>query len=90
MNKKFTFSKDFANIGGSRLLRNKFNSSPLLFVQKMFPTYDWLPWKFGSCPRHYWHSVDNQKKYVKWLENELKINEKSDWYKVTVKVFFIV
>ena len=54
----------------------------------LFPEQDWLPWKFikWRLPPNYWDNINNQIKYVNWVGKQLKINEMSDWYKVTAKV----
>jgi hypothetical protein len=48
-------------------------------MQATYPTKDWLPWKFGEPRAGFWED-----KYVqrKWLEQELKINNITDWYSV--------
>jgi hypothetical protein len=52
----------------------------------VYPEYEWLPWKFVKTPKTYWNDVNNQRKFVKWAEEALKIKEMSDWYKITKKV----
>jgi hypothetical protein len=52
----------------------------------VFPTYEWLPWKFASIPKNYWDDVNNQIKFINWAGKELKIKEMSDWYNVSYKV----
>ena len=53
----------------------------------MYPEYEWLPWKFDAAPRHYWESLENQRKFMDWAGKELGIKEMSDWYKVSQKDF---
>jgi hypothetical protein len=52
----------------------------------MYPEYDWLPWKFDNCPRNYWASLQNQRKFMDWAASQLNIKEMSDWYKISVQV----
>jgi hypothetical protein len=78
--------QDFAKIGGTSLLTGKYNNSPSLLLSTVYPEYDWLPWKFGRCPQHFWDDVNNQRKFMEWTTKELQIKEMSDWYKVTAKV----
>lgn len=68
-------------LGGESLLKKK---SLFSVVSKVYPEYDWLPWRFEKCPQEYWNSVENQIKFIKWAGNKLEIN---DWYKVSVKVW---
>jgi hypothetical protein len=53
-----------------------------------YPDFGWLPWRFAHCPHNYWDDMKNRRKFMDWAAKELKIKEKSDWYKVTQKVFF--
>ena len=50
----------------------------------VYPEYDWLPWKFRQ--RLCLENAEIIKKYVLYLEKELKIKEMKDWYNVTVGV----
>jgi hypothetical protein len=77
--------KDVYDVGGPSLL-SRYNSSISLLLQSVYPQYDWLPWKFTTCPRHYWEEVKNQRKFMEWAGKQLNVKEMSDWYKVTVKV----
>ncbi len=58
-------------------------------LSTIFPDYNWLPWKFNRAPQLFWNDVNNQKKFVKWAENELNIKEMGDWYKVTRRVRYL-
>jgi hypothetical protein len=63
---------------------NKENLAQLL--HQIYPEYEWLPWRFEKVPNGYWDDINNQKKYLTWVEKELNINKLSDWYKVSAKV----
>jgi hypothetical protein len=52
----------------------------------VYPEYNWLPWKFVKSPNNFWDNMQNQRKFMDWASKELKIAEKSDWYKVAEKV----
>jgi hypothetical protein len=54
-------------------------------LSSLYPQYDWLPWKFEKCARYFWDDEKNQRKFLEWAGKQLKINEMSDWYKVTTK-----
>jgi hypothetical protein len=78
-----------ADIGG---LRNKFNGLPTLslLLSKVYPDYNWLPWKFAICPPNYWDDLKNRKKFMGWASKQLGIKDMSDWYKVTQKVMLLI
>jgi hypothetical protein len=69
--------------GGCGLLSDYYHSSPSLFVTKMFPGYEWLEWKFGQTTPHFWEDIKNQKKYTKWLGEQLGYKNMEDWYDIT-------
>jgi hypothetical protein len=77
--------KEFSDIGGGGLL-HLYNNSPSHLLSKLYPDYDWLPWKFTVCPHNFWDNESNQRKFMDWASNELKIKAMSDWYSVTFKV----
>jgi hypothetical protein len=67
-------------------LKKKFNSSPSILLANVYPDYNWLPWKFNTYPKTFWDDVKNQRKFMEWAANELKIKGMSNWYDVTFKV----
>ena len=73
-------------MGGQSLLSNYYNNSFHKLLAKLFPEYDWLPWKFNNCTRNFWSDMNNQKKFMEWAGKELGIKEMSDWYKVSTNV----
>ena len=54
-------------------------------LSNVYPEYNWIPWRFVSCPSNYWDDLKNQRNFMDWIGKELKINELNDWYKVTKK-----
>ena len=54
----------------------------------MFPNYEWLPWKFNKVSPNFWDVPQNQRKFLDWFAKELNIKEMSDWYNVSVQVFY--
>jgi hypothetical protein len=54
----------------------------------LYTDFEWFPWKFDKCPQNYWDDVKNQRKFMEWAANELKIKENSGWYSIAVKVHF--
>jgi hypothetical protein len=82
--------KDLYDIGGASLITTQYKGSPTLLLFKVYPDYNWLPWKFAHIPRNYWRDMKNQRKFVNWAETQLSIKETSNWYKVTIKVLICV
>jgi hypothetical protein len=78
--------KDIHGIGGAGLLNYKYNGSLVSALHDLFPTYDWLPWKFVKCPQEFWDDKKNQRKFLDWAATQLDIKDMSDWYRVTQKV----
>jgi len=42
---------------------------------------------FKKTKQSFWKNIENQKKYMSWLENELEYKEPSHWYKVSQSTF---
>ena len=81
-------------MGGSQLF-SVIGPSISVILSKLYPEYNWLPWKFENGPKNFWGDVKNQRKFMEWAGKELKIKEMSDWYNVTIHVinkplFFLV
>jgi hypothetical protein len=47
-----------------------------------FPAHDWQEWKFNYVGAGFWDSLDNQRRFLHWLERELNIQSLSDWYDI--------
>jgi hypothetical protein len=73
--------KELVELGGSSLLKSV--GSIYSLVSEVYPDYDWLPWQFGIVPENFWNDMKNQRKFMDWASEELKIKEKTDWYKLT-------
>jgi hypothetical protein len=69
-------------------LLDKYKGSHSSLLLKVYPKYDWLPWKFIRCPHNYWDDLNNQKKFMDWAATQLNILEMRDWYKISIKVTF--
>ena len=63
----------------------KFGNSPAAALQDVYPQHHWLPWKFNKLPLGYWEDIRNQKEFMDWLSEDLKIKDLKDWYKVSLK-----
>jgi hypothetical protein len=71
--------------GGEYVLRKYFDRSLPKALASLYPHYNWKPWMFGQVPKEYWDTIANQRKYFDWLEDELGIEKKEDWYKINRK-----
>jgi len=67
---------------GSGLLKDKFDFSHTKLLKSCFPDYNWLPWKFTIAPKNFWKEKINVIWYLNWLEGELGIKDKNEWYKI--------
>src|SRR5688500_6532157 len=52
-------------------------------LQQMYPDFHFLPWKFQQSPPRFWSNVENHKAYLSWLEHQLNIINKEDWYNIS-------
>jgi hypothetical protein len=80
-----TNNQALPEIGGSGLLK-KYNGSLPKLLSKVYPDYNWLPWKFGKCPHNYWDNIKNHKKFMDWAATQLNIKVNTDWYNVSSQV----
>jgi hypothetical protein len=67
-------------------LLHAYNFSISNVLSNVYPEYEWLPWRFEVIPKSYWAGVNNQIKFMRWVEQKLKIKELEDWYNVELKV----
>jgi len=55
-------------------------------VVATFPHHKFVPWKFVQVSRLWWSVKANQKVYMSWLQDELKIKSMENWYDVTIDI----
>ncbi len=79
-------NKNINDLGGSSLLRHKYNGSPSLMLSTLFPEYDWLLWKFSKAPWNMWGDKKIVRKFLDYVGKEVGVKEFSDWYNVSVTV----
>lgn len=73
--------------GGEGLLLKYFNNSPIQMLQTLYPTIEWIPWKFSThVPNGYWEDPNNRIKFVSWLGKELGYASMEHWYQLTTDV----
>jgi hypothetical protein len=80
---KLSFSYVYNNEGGGLLAL--YDGSLLKALQTLYPSHEWLPWKFKHVPRNFWESFGNQKMFLDWCATELNVLSMQDWYNVSAK-----
>jgi hypothetical protein len=77
--------EDLRNNNGHGLLgkQNKEESFLPNLLNKIYPDYNFLQWKFISVGPNFWRNIENQKEYMNWLYKELKYEIMEDWYKLS-------
>jgi hypothetical protein len=68
-------------------LVNKYGGSVAHAVYEVFPSHNWVIWKFGQVPKGFWESQANQRAYCEWLAEQLGIKTMDEWYGVTAEQF---
>jgi hypothetical protein len=77
--------KDFFDYSG-RGLYSYYNCYTLKILEDTYPNIEWYGWLFRLTPNGFWNDLENQKKYMKWLENKLSIKTLDDWYNYDGKI----
>ena len=54
-------------------------SSILHALESIFPEYIWSPHIFSKVPNHFWEPLDNQRKFLKFIENKFNLKTSRDW-----------
>lgn len=76
-------SQKLKKIGG-RTLADEFKGSIKSGLQTVYPQFIWKQWLFDTCPLFWWKHKSNQKEYLEWLKDELCIQNKGDWFQVSI------
>ena len=79
---KNIYEKDIQDLGG----KLESDVSLLKILSDVYPNFEWLPWKFSSCPQNYWSDLSNQRKFLDHISKQLHHKDFSDWYKLTNRV----
>ena len=67
-------SKDLLNLHSGAYLFKLHRNSAVAIVIENFPEHEWLEWKFeNKTPKGFWDNIENQRRYWKWLCNELNL-----------------
>ena len=78
--------KQIQENGGLSLL-NKYGGSPSKLVMAVYDTHQWDKMRFrlaGSNERNHWEDRDNRIAAVRSLGKKLKIEDMSDWYRISL------
>lgn len=56
-------------------------------LMKLYPDYEWLPWKFkNGPPKGYWDHEDHRKLFFNWLGKQLNFQSLEDYYKLNHEI----
>lgn len=80
--------EDIKNYGGRGLLNEYYNSSLTKALIAVYPTQNWMLWRFGRVPKGFWETGANQREFFDWLGQQLGYKELDDWYNVTVEEIY--
>jgi hypothetical protein len=64
----------------------KYNNSAAQMIMNIFQEHEWLPWKFTTCPKHFWNDDKNKRIFLDWAGKQLGVKELKDWYNITQMV----
>jgi hypothetical protein len=78
---------DFEENGGRYLILTRFNGSPSLALEIIYPNIEWQHWRFGTLPATHWNSMKNRRKFFDWLAEEFQIKTKEDWLGIDIKKY---
>jgi hypothetical protein len=76
---------DMQNYGVMTVLLKYYEGTLHLALQDLHPDHKFLPWLFPSIQRSHWKTREHRVEFFDWVEKELKIESKSDWYKILHK-----
>jgi hypothetical protein len=68
--------------GEGRGMMKDFKGNLYETLKSVYPDHEWIPWKFSTVPNKFWMDKHTHKLYFDWLEKQLGITKKSDWYSV--------
>jgi len=75
--------KDMVERNGSSLLLY-YNRSIFKFVSEHIGENHLREWNF-HLPKNYWKNEKNQKRFIKWLKEDLAIDESEQWFSIRYK-----
>ena len=69
------------NKGGSAILA-QYGKSIGQILCSLYPEHPWDIWKLDRVPTKYWENIENQRRFMDQLANQLNVKQLNDWYKV--------
>lgn len=73
----------YRKLGLAGLLTQNYKSSQYAMLLKVYPEYDWLPWKFPKLPSNTGRDPKIIEKALKFVEKECKMTKPEDWYQIS-------
>jgi hypothetical protein len=73
---------DIKRTGGGRMLQVFYHDSFIAAIQDIYPDYEWLPWRFKTCPRGYWNKRENILFFLNYLSKKLDVRSIAEWKEV--------
>jgi hypothetical protein len=73
--------KELCVHGGAGLLY-KYRNSKLKMLQSVYPTEEWVPWKFHHASNGFWENENNIRSFLDWLGKILHLKNLDDWYRI--------
>jgi hypothetical protein len=67
---------------GNGMVNNSRKYAYYDILKKIYPEYNWLPWKFTRVSDGFWDDINNQRKYMEWLFKKLNYINVEDWSKI--------
>jgi len=86
MEEWYNLNIDIIRINNAGGLLHKYKSSHIKLLESVYPEYEWLEWKFGTCSKDFWNNTNNHKKYAEWLGKVLGYTKPEHWYNITIDI----
>lgn len=84
--KQKLITKNFKKYGLGALLSNKYNDTPYLAINELFPNR-YKIWEVSRVPQGYWDNIHNCRNATIWLINKLDLSDEELNEKLTAKDF---
>lgn len=59
-------------------------------IKDSFPEYNWKGWCFQNISKAFWEDHGNQREFMNYLAEELKIDQTDDWYRIKASVIKLI
>jgi hypothetical protein len=75
--------KALTKMGLAGLLREKYYTSHYAMLKKVYPEYNWLPWKFKALPKITYRDPNVVKQALEYIEQKCNVTKPEHWYRVS-------